>query len=170
MKEETFEKARHLQNSIADINNLLYSKKAQYGYMLIKVSCANSNMYDDYWGRVDKETWDKMLAVLTEERDSLKRKLAALSDDSEDGDEAEIPSEQLQHDDAPEKVLTANKSRQRMLVNGMIMLYAWLIFCIVYWLLGFTTWVPTVSNTLFTAFLIYLVDTERRRLKNNKEE
>ena len=171
MKEETFEKARYLQGCIADINNLLHSKKAQFGSMLIRVSCANSNMYDDYWGRIDKKTWDKMLAVLTEERDTLKRKLAALTDDSEDDAETDIPTEQVQRDDDSEKTLTtANKSRQCLLVNGMVILYGWMLFCIIYWLLGFSNWITAVSNTLLTAFVIYLLDIERRRIRHNKED
>lgn len=62
-----------------------------------------------------------------------------------------------------------SKRAHARLVWCMVALYAWLIFCIIYWLLGFSNWITTVSNTLFTAFFIYLVDFERRRINKNKE-
>lgn len=62
-----------------------------------------------------------------------------------------------------------SKRTHARLVWCMVALYAWLIFCIIYWLLGFSNWITTVSNTLFTAFFIYLVDFERRRINKNKE-
>ena len=69
------------------------------------------------------------------------------------------------------KATTADNSKRAhaRLVGCMVALYAWLIFCIIYWLLGFSNWITTVSNTLFTAFFIYLVDFERRRINKNKE-
>lgn len=62
-----------------------------------------------------------------------------------------------------------SKRTHARLVWCMVALYAWLIFCIIYWLLGFSNWITTVSNTMFTLFFIYLVDFERRRINKNKE-
>ena len=69
----------------------------------------------------------------------------------------------------PPSAADNSKRTHARLVWCMVALYAWLIFCIIYWLLGFSNWITTVSNTLFTAFFIYLVDFERRRINKNKE-
>jgi uncharacterized ion transporter superfamily protein YfcC len=110
---------------------------------------------------------------LAEERATAIRRLAALSDDSEDGAEADIPSETTQQEEATcisKSADDSNKPTQARLTWCIIGLYAWMLFCIVYGIMGFGHWLTTVSNTLFTAFLIYLVSTERNRLKVKKED
>jgi hypothetical protein len=93
MKEETLKKAHNLEHAISEYTDLLHSRKADYYTMLIKISCAYANMRDEFHGRVDKEVWDKMLDVVEEERTKARRRLAALSDDSEEGAEADVEVE-----------------------------------------------------------------------------
>lgn len=90
MKQETLKKANNLEHYISEYTDLLRSRKADYYTMLIKISCAYSNTHDEYHGRVSKELWDKMLDVVESERTKARRRLAALSDDSEEGAEAEV--------------------------------------------------------------------------------
>lgn len=93
MKEETLKKAKNLECTIGEYTDLLRSRKADYGTMLIKISCAYANKHDEYHGRVDKEVWCKMLDVVENERAKTRCKLAALTDDSEEGAEAEVTEE-----------------------------------------------------------------------------
>ena len=81
MKQETLKKANNLDYDISEYNNLLLSRNADYGTMLIKISCAYANDHEDYHGRVDKEVWDKMLAVVAEERRKAMQELEELTDD-----------------------------------------------------------------------------------------
>lgn len=90
MKPETLKKAKNLENEIGEYSSLIQSRNASYGYMLIKITCANANDHEDYHGRVDKDVWKKMLDVLNDERMKKKRELAALTDDSDEGAEAEV--------------------------------------------------------------------------------
>ena len=93
MKEETLKKAHNLEHDISEYTDLLRSRKANYYTMLIKISCAYANAHDEYHGRVDKEVWDKMLDVVENERTKARRRLAALTDDSEEGAEADVTDE-----------------------------------------------------------------------------
>lgn len=74
-------KAKNLENDISEYSDLLRSRNATYGTMLIKISCAYANDYEDYHGRVDKEVWDKMLDVVAEERRKTMQELENLTDD-----------------------------------------------------------------------------------------
>ena len=82
MRHDTLIKANNLEQRISECGDLLRSRKANYSRMLIKISCANSNSYDDYYGRLDKEVWDKLLDVVEQERQKTKQELADLSDDT----------------------------------------------------------------------------------------
>ena len=81
MKQETLKKANSLEHDISEYSDLLRSRNATYGTMLIKISCAYANDYEDYHGRVDKEVWDKMLDVVAEERRKTMQELENLTDD-----------------------------------------------------------------------------------------
>lgn len=81
MKQETLKKANSLEHDISEYSDLLQSRNASYGTMLIKITCSYSNAHEDYHGRVDKEVWDKMLDVVAEERRKAMRELENLTDD-----------------------------------------------------------------------------------------
>lgn len=81
MKKETLKKAKNLENDISEYRDLLRSRNADYGTMLINISCAYSNSRDEYHGRVDKKVWDKMLDVVTEERLKAMQELENLTDE-----------------------------------------------------------------------------------------
>ena len=81
MKAETLKKAKSLENEIEEYTRLIQSKNASFGYMLIKITCSNANDHEDYYGRMDKEVWLKLLEVVKEEREKKKQELAALSDE-----------------------------------------------------------------------------------------
>ena len=85
MKQETLKKAKDLENDISEYTNLLLSRSADYHTMCIKISCAYSSDHDEYYGRVSKEVWNKMLNVVAEERQKAKQELGALTDDTADG-------------------------------------------------------------------------------------
>ena len=91
MKQETLKKANNLDHDISEYNDLLRSKNADYGTMLIKISCAYANNHEDYHGRVDKEVWDKMLDVVAEERRKAMRELENLTDDPDEEIVTDIP-------------------------------------------------------------------------------
>lgn len=90
MKQETLKKAKNLEHDISEYSDLLHSRNATYGTMLIKISCANANDHEDYYGRVDKEVWDKMLDVVAEERRKAMQELENLTDDPAEST-ADIP-------------------------------------------------------------------------------
>lgn len=117
MKEETLKKANNLERMIGEYTDLLRSRKADYGTMLIKISCAYANKHDEYDGRVDKEVWCKMLDVLENERAKTRRKLAALTDDSEDDAEAEVT------EDTTEETTPNNESEPK---QESISIWRWL--------------------------------------------
>lgn len=104
MKQETLKKAKDLENDISEYSELLRSRNASYGTMLIKISCAYANDYEDYHGRVDKEVWDKMLDVVAEERRKAMREFENLTDDTADADPEKIT-------DVPEADMTGGKSK-----------------------------------------------------------
>lgn len=85
MKKETLKKAKNLEHDISEYSDLLRSRNASYGTMLIKITCAYANDHEDYHGRVDKEVWDKMLDVVAEERRKAMQELENLTDDPEAG-------------------------------------------------------------------------------------
>ena len=85
MKQETLKKAKDFENDISEYTNLLLSRGADYHTMRIKISCAYSSNHDEYYGRVSKEVWNKMLNVVAEERQKAKQELEALTDDTADG-------------------------------------------------------------------------------------
>ena len=82
MKQATLKKANNLEHDISEYSDLLRSRNATYGTMLIKISCAYANDHEDYHGRVDKEVWDKMLDVVADERRKAMQELENLTDDS----------------------------------------------------------------------------------------
>ena len=84
MKEETLKKANNLEYYIIEYSDLLRSRNADYGTMLINISCAYSNSRDEYHGRVDKEVWDKMLDVLEEERRKAYQEFDDLTDEPDE--------------------------------------------------------------------------------------
>lgn len=84
MKKETLKKAKNLENDISEYRDLLRSRNADYGTMLINISCAYSNCRDEYHGRVDKKVWDKMLDVVAEERRKAMQELENLTDEPDE--------------------------------------------------------------------------------------
>jgi len=82
MKQETLQKAKSLEQDFREYTNLLLSRGADYDTMLIRIDCAYHN---EYYGRVSKEVWNKMLDVVAEERQKTKQELEALTDDTADG-------------------------------------------------------------------------------------
>lgn len=90
MKQETLKKANNLEHDISEYSDLLRSRNASYGTMLIKITCAYANDHEDYHGRVDKEVWDKMLDVVADERRKAMQELENLTDDPAEST-ADIP-------------------------------------------------------------------------------
>ena len=84
MKKETLKKAKNLEHDISEYSDLLRSRNASYGTMLIKITCAYANDREDYNGRVDKEVWDKMLDVVADERRKAMQELENLTDDPDE--------------------------------------------------------------------------------------
>ena len=80
MKKETLQKAKNLEHSIDEYSSLLRSRNANYGTMIIKITCDYSNTAEEYYGRIDKEVWDKMLEVLKNERQKAVQELEELTD------------------------------------------------------------------------------------------
>ncbi len=78
MNKETLKKAKSLENLIEQCDGLLKSSRDTYFWCLVKVNCGNSNSYDDRYGRIPREIWSKMLAVLKEEREKLEQELESL--------------------------------------------------------------------------------------------
>jgi len=83
MKQETLKKANNLEHDIIEYNNLLRSRNASYDTMLIKICCDYVNGNECYYGRVNKEVWDKMLDVVADERRKAMQELENLTDDPE---------------------------------------------------------------------------------------
>jgi hypothetical protein len=81
MKKETLKKAKILEYNIEEYGDLLRSRDASYGSMLIKITCDYANDCEDYHGRVDKEVWDKMLDVVSEEKRKAIQELYNLTDE-----------------------------------------------------------------------------------------
>lgn len=84
MKEETLQKAKNLERLIEEYSNLLKSRNADYHTMLIKITCSYSNSHEDYDGVVDKEVWDKMLDVVSEERRKAYQEFDDLTDEPDE--------------------------------------------------------------------------------------
>ncbi len=84
MKKETLKKAKNLEHDISEYSDLLRSRNASYVTMLIKITCAYANDHEDYHGRVDKEVWDKMLDVVTEEKLKAIQELENLTDEPDE--------------------------------------------------------------------------------------
>ena len=80
MKKETLQKAKNLERLIDEYSSLLRSRNASYGRMLIKINCSYSNIAEEYYGRIDKEVWDKMLEVLKNEREKAMQEFEELTD------------------------------------------------------------------------------------------
>lgn len=89
MKQETLQKAKKFEQDFSEYTNLLQSRSANYQTMLIKISCAYANDRNEYYGRVSKDVWNKMLDVVAEERQKTTQELEALTDDSADGTTAD---------------------------------------------------------------------------------
>ena len=51
--------------------------------MLIRICCAYANGYENYYGRVNKDVWGKMLDVAADERRKAMQELEDLTDDPE---------------------------------------------------------------------------------------
>jgi len=80
MKQETLKKANKMHHDISEYSNLLRSRNAGYGTVLIKISRANANDHEGYLGRVDEKVWDKMLDVVADERRKAMQELENLTD------------------------------------------------------------------------------------------
>ena len=81
MKQETLKKANKMHHDISEYSNLLRSRNAGYGTVLIKISRANANDHEGYLGRVDEKVWDNMLDVVADERRKAMQELENLTDD-----------------------------------------------------------------------------------------
>lgn len=81
MKQETLKKAKDLENDISEYGNLLLSRNADYHTMLIRIDCAYANNHNEYYGRVSKEVWNKMLDVVAGEKRKTMQELENLTDD-----------------------------------------------------------------------------------------
>ena len=132
MKQETLKKAKDLEHNISEYSELLRSRNASYGTMLIKISCVYANDHEDYHVRVDKEVWDKMLDVVAEERRKAMRELENLTDDPADTDPEIIT-------DVPEPDMTGGKSHKDSwadkFIRSLDRLMSWLLYSMLFCIL-----------------------------------
>lgn len=161
MKKETLQKAKKLEDRIDEYSRLLRSRNASYDTMLIKITCANSNTEEDYYGWIDKEVWDKMLEVLNNEMQKAMQELEELGDADTGGaaqKENEIPQGEWQPIDQYKEgdyVVLQNKPQRRslnrmftrFLENAIVFLLYAAIFCL---LLG--TALPTLSTREYVGY------------------
>lgn len=67
MDRNILQKAKEIECDINEYEEIIRSKDAPYNYMLINISAANINDGIEYYGKLDKKIWEKMLNVLEEE-------------------------------------------------------------------------------------------------------
>ncbi len=168
MKEETLAKAKALEKDIDSVKDAMKLRRDLNHYALLEHYAPDARVY-----HLPRKLNDKIVALLAEELECMEHQLEVLSDDNDGEQDSFEPTGKYANglsatQQSPSAAAISKRAHAR-LVWCMVALYAWLIFCIIYWLLGFSNWITTVSNTLFTAFFIYLVDFERRRINKNKE-
>lgn len=168
MKEETLAKAKALEKDIDQVKDAMKLRRDTNHYAMLEHYAPDARVY-----HLPRKLNDKIVALLADELERMEHQLEVLSDDNDGEQDSFDPTGKYANGlPAPQQSPSAADNSKRTharLVWCMVALYAWLIFCIIYWLLGFSNWITTVSNTLFTAFFIYLVDFERRRINKNKE-
>lgn len=167
MKEETLAKAKALEKDIDQVKDAMKLRRDVSHYAMLEHYGPGASVCP-----LPRKLNGKIVALLAEELERMEHQLEVLSDDNVgDQDNFEPTGKYIVWLPATQQSPSAADNSKRTharLVWCMVALYAWLIFCIIYWLLGFSNWITTVSNTLFTAFFIYLVDFERRRINNKK--
>ena len=165
MKQETLAKVKALEKDIDQVKDAMKLRRDVNHYALLG---PDASVY-----HLPRKLNDKIVALLADELKRMEHQLEVLSDDNDGEQDSFEPTGKYANDlpatQQSPSVADNSKRAHARLVWCMVALYAWLIFCIIYWLLGFSNWITTVSNTLFTAFFIYLVDFERRRINKNKE-
>ena len=162
MKEETLAKAKAIEENICDVKKAMDLRSDVSHYALLEHYGPGASVY-----HLPRRLNDKIVALLADELERMEHQLEVLSDDNDAEQDSFEPTGKYANglpatQQSPSAADNSKRAHTR-LVWCMVALYAWLIFCIIYWLLGFSNWITTVSNTLFTAFFIYLVDFERRR-------
>lgn len=165
MKKETLKKAKNLEYNIEQYSDLLRSRNADYGTMLINISCAYSNSRDEYHGRVDKKVWDKMLDLVAEERRKAMQELENLTDEPDEeivtdtpeaGQGEWQPVDQYKEGDfiaLPNKPQRRSLDRifMRFLENAIVFFLYAAIFCL---LLGIA--LPTLSTREYIGYSLIL--------------
>lgn len=172
MKQETLKRAKELEEEINQINKAIKLPNDSSHYAMLEHYGATARVCN-----LPRDLNPKIKALLLEDKVRREALLERLSDETVD---ERYDSEGLstgsaayayeEHPAAKEQPSPANIRHQKKMVYFMVGLYLWMFFCVVYYILGFSNLITTISNTLFTGFLIYMVDAERRRLKQNKKE
>lgn len=173
MKQETLKRAKELEEEINQIDKAIKLPNDSSHYAMLEHYGINASVHD-----LPRDLNPKIKALLLEEKARREALLERLSDetideryDSEGLSTGSAAYAYEEHPAAKEQQPSpANIRRRKHLVFFMVGLYLWMFFCVVYYMLGFSNLITTISNTLFTGFLIYMVDAERRRLKQNKTE
>lgn len=166
MKKETLAKAHKLEDDINLIEKAL-------------TVCGNSKHFEvveHYGGGAErrilpKQLNQRLLVVLGEEFERLKHELENLTDDNVNEQVEFQPTGKYSVATAVQEKQSVHSTDKNYKKLGwcIVAMWAWLIFCIVYTVMGFGTWITAGSNTLFSIFMIYFASTERNRLKVKKE-
>ena len=163
MKQETLKKAKELENNIKEIKEAIKLPQNSSHYAMMEHYGLDARRYN-----IPKELNPKIKKLLIEESLRLESELENLTDENINEQNGSEPTcnqgniTQEIHEDQP----LHNLARRRTLVNGTIIIYCWMIFCIVCWLLGYAEWFQTVGFILLSAFMIYFINKELQRLKS----
>lgn len=169
MKQETLNKAKELEKNIKEIKEAIKLPQNSSHYAMLEHYGLDARRY-----KIPKELNPKIKKLLIEESLRLESELENLTDENINDQNGSEPTynqgniTQEIYKDQPSR----NLARRRTLVNGTIMIYCWMIFCIVCWLLGYAEWFQAVGYILLSAFMIYFINKELQRLKSkeSKEE
>lgn len=163
MKQETLKKAKELENNIKEIKEAIKLPQNSSHYAMLEHYGLDARRYN-----IPKELNPKIKKILIEESLRLESELENLTDENINEQNGSEPTynqgniTQEIHEDQPSR----NLAHRRTLVNGTIMIYCWMIFCIVCWLLGYAEWFQAVGYILFSAFMIYFIKKELQLLKS----
>lgn len=167
MKQETLKKAKELENNIKEIKEALKMPQNASHYAMLEHYGPDARRY-----HLPKELNPKIKTLLIEESLRLESELENLTDENVNNQNGSEPTynqgniTQEIHEDQPSR----NPARRRTLVNGTIMIYCWMIFCIVCWLLGYAEWFQAVGYILLSAFMIYFINKELQLLKSKESK
>ncbi len=134
MKQETLQKAKSLENRVSEYGRLLQSRNASYHTLSVQISCPYSNDREWYHGRVDIDTWKKMLDVLEEKRQKTMQELESLTDDQREII-ADVPEPGMVEVDVPVMSAPSCKTKTKQgwtahLMRTFDRMFSWILYSI----------------------------------------